>query len=67
MVGWDVITAIVTNPCLSVSYAKAYINRLAETARSSTPPNMSNTFRMIQLNVRKQGPVHDSMMNDEDI
>ena len=28
---------------------------------------MSSTFRMIQLNVRKQGEVHDSLMNDEEI
>ena len=62
-----IITAIATNPCLSVSYAKAYMNRLAETARSSTPPNISNTFRMMQLNMRKQGPVHDSLKNDEEI
>src|ERR1700709_1256755 len=27
---------------------------------------MSRTFRMIQLNVRKQGTVHDSLMNDEE-
>jgi hypothetical protein len=28
---------------------------------------MSSTFRMIQLNVRKRGEVHDSLMNDEEI
>jgi exonuclease III len=28
---------------------------------------MSRTFRMIQLNVRKQGEIHDSLMNDEEI
>ena len=28
---------------------------------------MSRTFRVIQLNVRKQGEVHDSLMNDEEI
>jgi len=28
---------------------------------------MSRTFHMIQLNVRKQGEIHDSLMNDEKI
>jgi hypothetical protein len=39
----------------------------AETAGSSTHLFMSSTFRMIQLNVRKRGEVHDSLMNDEEI
>jgi hypothetical protein len=28
---------------------------------------MNRAFRMIQLNVRKQGEVHDSLMNDEEM
>jgi hypothetical protein len=28
---------------------------------------MNRTFRMIQLNVRKQGEVYDSLMNDEEL
>ena len=61
------ITAVATSPCLSASYAKALMSHLAETARNFSPPNMNNIFRMIQLNVRKQGAVHDSLMNDEEI
>lgn len=43
------------------------MNRSAGTAESSTHLNMCRTFRMIQLNVRKLGAVHDSLMNDEEI
>ncbi|KDN71873.1 hypothetical protein CSUB01_09606 [Colletotrichum sublineola] len=38
-----------------------------ETILNSTPLTMSEKFRMMQLNVRKQGAVHDSLMNDETI
>jgi exonuclease III len=43
------------------------MNHSVETARSSTHLEMSRVFSMFQLNVRKQGEVHDSLMNDEEI
>jgi hypothetical protein len=43
------------------------MNHLVETARSSSHLEMSRVFSVLQLNVRKQGEVHDSLMNDEEI
>ena len=43
------------------------MNRSAKTVRSSTHLNMNRSFHMIQLNVRKQAEVHESLMNDEGI
>src|ERR1700750_1049669 len=43
------------------------MSRSARTAGSSTRLIMSRVFRMIQLNVRKQDVVLDSLMNDEEI
>ena len=44
-------------PSSNAHCAEDHTKRSAETVGSSTHPNMSSTFRMIQLNVRKQGEV----------
>ncbi|GKU05935.1 unnamed protein product [Fusarium langsethiae] len=51
----------------NVSHAAAPTSHTAETVGSSIHRSMNSTFRLFQLNVRKQGPVHDSLMNDKDI
>ncbi|GKU15961.1 unnamed protein product, partial [Fusarium langsethiae] len=51
----------------NVSHAAAPTSHTAETAGSSIHHSMNNVFRLFQLNVRKQGPAHDSLMNDKDI
>lgn len=51
----------------NVSHAASPMSHTAETVGSSIDHNMTSIFRLFQLNVRKQGPVHDSLMNDKDI
>lgn len=52
---------------LSALSATALTNHSAETAGDSSQFNMNGDFRIVQLNVRKRGEVHESLMNDEGI
>ncbi|RKL22256.1 hypothetical protein BFJ72_g14711 [Fusarium proliferatum] len=45
--------------CQQITSHKAY--------QCDKPQVCGSIFRLFQLNVRKQGPVHDSLMNDKDI
>jgi hypothetical protein len=50
-----------------VSHAAALMSHTAEPIGSSVRHSMNNMFRLFQLNVRKQGPAHESLINHKDI
>lgn len=61
-----IVTMNTLRPFWNVSYVKTHISSLARTAENSICLNMNRTFCMIQLNMRKQSAVHNSLMNDEE-
>ncbi|TQV90003.1 reverse transcriptase [Cordyceps javanica] len=62
-----IIIGIAPKSLPSVYPAVVRTNRSAKSAGCSIPLGMSNTLRIIQLNVHKRGEIHDSLMNDEEI
>ena len=61
-----IVTVAAIRRFRSAFHAVALTDRSAGIVGSSTRHAMNKTLRVMQLNVRKQGAVYDSLMNDEE-
>lgn len=59
--------ALTLRPFRNVHCAVGHTNLSAKLVGSSTHLVMSKPLRVLQLNVRKRGEIHESLINDEEI